>query len=136
MKKKFLLIFLAGICLSTVVYLWQTRPSQVLQVPEVTPQELAQKIQAGEEFFVYFYSPTCEDCLKSEPKLAQAVRNLSVNMVRLDVQKYEEIRQELDIPGTPSIFFYRDTELVHGITGGYSTVEEYEKFFRDTGGTK
>ncbi|MEL7568320.1 MAG: thioredoxin family protein [Dehalobacterium sp.] len=134
MKKLFLAIFLGGICLSMLFYYWQTRPSQSLQVPDITPEELVSMIDAKDKFYVYFYSPTCKDCLKSEPKLAQAVKNLTIDMVKLDVQKYEQLRQELEIPGTPSIFFYQNSKLVKGITGELETVEEYENFFRETGG--
>lgn len=134
MKKLFLAVFLIGIGFSLAFYFWQSRPSQSLQVPEVTPEKLAGMIEDGEDFYVYFYSPTCKDCLKSEPKLAQAVKNLSVNMVKLDVQRYEQVRQELQVPGTPSIFFYQDGKLIKGITGELKTVTEYEKFFLETGG--
>jgi len=134
MKKLFLAIFLVGVCLSMIFYYWQTRPSQSLQVPDITPEELVNMIDAKEEIYVYFYSPTCKDCLKSEPKLTQAVKNLTINMVKLDVQKYDQLQHELEIPGTPSIFFYQDGKLTKGITGELGTVEEYEKFFRETGG--
>jgi len=136
MRKLFLAIFFAGICLSLVFYIWQTRPAQVLQAPEVTPEKLEQRIQGGGDFYVYFYSPTCKDCLKSEPKLAKAVKNLSIDIVKLDLQKYEEAREELQVPGTPSIFVYQGGKLVKGITGELKTVEEYENFFRETGGVK
>lgn len=136
MKKLFLAIFLVGVCLSMVFYYWQSRPSQRLQVMEITPEKLNDMIDAKDEFYVYFYSPTCKDCIKSEPKLAQAAKNLSIDMVKLDIQKYEQVRQELEIPGTPSIFFYQDSKLIKGITGELKTVEEYEKFFRETGGTR
>lgn len=134
MKKLFLIIFLLGICFSLVFYFWQSRPSQSLQSPEITPEKLAEMIEEEKEFYVYFYSPTCKECIKSEPKLAQAVKKLSINMVKLDVQNYEELREELQIPGTPSIFFYQNGKLIKGITGELKTVEEYENFFRETGG--
>ncbi|HHT64120.1 MAG: thioredoxin family protein [Bacillota bacterium] len=136
MKKIFLIIFLAGICLSGAVYFWQTRSSQSLQAVEVSPERLMQRIERGDSFYVYFYSPACEDCIKSEPKLAQAVKNTSVEILRLDLRKHENIQVQLEVPGTPSIFFYREGKLVQGITGAYETVGEYERFFRETGGAK
>ncbi|ATW25921.1 thioredoxin family protein [Candidatus Formimonas warabiya] len=135
MKKLFLVIFIVGICLSLGAYLWQTQASKTLQAPDITPDQLEKMMADGEDFYVYFYSPTCQDCLKSESKLAQAVKKLSItNMKKLDVKKYESVREELQIPGTPSIFVYQKGKLVKGITGAFDTTDEYEKFFLETGG--
>ncbi|MGI6685721.1 MAG: thioredoxin family protein [Bacillota bacterium] len=136
MKKMFFTIFLVGICLSVAIYFWQTRPSQSLQAPEITPEQLIQRMEQGEDFYVYFYSPTCTECIQSEPNLAQAVKATSVDIVKIDLKKYEYVKEQLDVPGTPSIFYYQDGKLVKGITGALETVEEYEQFFQDTGGTK
>ena len=136
MKKIFLLIFLVGICLSIGIYLWQARMFQTVQIPEVQPKQLQQMIDNGENFYVYFYSPTCEECIKSEPKLIQAVQELTIkNIVRVDVQKYEYLRKDLQIPGTPTIYVYSNHKIIKGITGGYNSVEEYKNFFKGVGGT-
>lgn len=136
MKKIFLIIFFVGICLSTGIYLWQSRMFETVQVPDVSPNELQQMIDNGENFYVYFYSPTCEECIRSEPKLIQGVKELMIkNIVKVDVQKFEYLRKDLQIPGTPTIYVYSNHKIIKGITGGFKTVEEYKNFFRETGGT-
>ena len=79
------------------------------------------------------------------PLPVRIVPNLSLNgpggkntveILRLDLRKHENIQVQLEVPGTPSIFFYREGKLVQGITGAYETVGEYERFFRETGGAK
>ncbi|WP_407308975.1 thioredoxin family protein [Desulfosporosinus sp. SB140] len=136
MKRIFLVIFIVGILLSVGIYLWQSQMFKTNQIPDITPNQLQQKIDSGENFYVYFYSPTCEQCIKSEPKLIQAVKELTIKtIVKVDVQKYDYLRKEFQIQGTPSIFVYNNHKLVKGITGGFETVEEYKKFFQETGGT-
>ena len=136
MKKVFSLILIMGICLSTGIYLWQSRMFKTVQIPDITPDQLQQRIENGENFYVYFYSPTCEECLESEPKLLQAVKELRIqNIVKVDVQKFDYLRKDLQIQGTPTIYVYNNHKLIKGITGSFKTVEEYKSFFKETGGT-
>ncbi|HWQ43661.1 MAG TPA: thioredoxin family protein [Desulfosporosinus sp.] len=136
MKKVFSLILIVGICLSIVIYLWQSRIFNSGQIPDITPNQLQQRIENGENFYVYFYSPTCEECIESEPKLLQAVKELMIrNIVKVDVQKFDYLLKDLQIPGTPSIYVYNNHVLIKGITGGFKTVDEYKNFFKETGGT-
>ena len=134
-KHIFLSIFIVGICLSIGIYSWQSKIFNTVQVPEISQNQLQQKIEDGESFFVYFYSPTCEECLKSEPKMLQAVKELRIdNLVKVDLQKFESLREDLQVQGTPSIFVYKNHKMIKGITGGFKTVKEYKDFF-EAGGT-
>ena len=136
MKKVFSLILILGICLSIGIYLWQSRIFNSGQIPDITPNQLQQRIENGENFYVYFYSPTCEECIESEPKLLQAVKELMIrNIVKVDVRKFDYLLKDLQIPGTPSIYVYNNHVLIKGITGGFKTVDEYKNFFKETGGT-
>ena len=136
MKKIFLIILIMGICLSSGIYLWQSRTYKTVQVPDITPNQLQQMIDNGDNFYVYFYSPICEECIKSEPMLIEAVKELMTkNIVKVDVQKFDYLRKDLQIQGTPSVFVYSNHKIIKGITGGFKTVEEYKRFFRETGGT-
>jgi len=136
MKRVFSLILIAGICLSIGIYLWQSRMFNTVQIPDIIPNQLQQRIEKGDNFYVYFYSPICEECIKSEPKLVQAVQELRIqNIVRVDVQKFDSLRKDLQIQGTPTIYVYNNHKLIKGITGGLKTVEEYKNFFKETGGT-
>ena len=136
MKKAFIIIFIVGICLSLGIYIWQSRMFKTAQVPDITPNQLQQMIDDGENFYVYFYSPTCVQCIESEPKLIQAVGELRLKkIVKVDLQRFEYLRKDLQIQGTPSIFVYRNHKMIKGITGGFKTADEYKNFFRETGGT-
>ena len=136
MKKVFSLILIMGICLSTGIYVWQSRIFKTVQIPDITSNQLQQRIENGENLYVYFYSPTCEECLESEPKLLQAVKELRIqNIVKVDVRKFDYLRKDLQIQGTPTIYVYNNHKLIKGITGSFKTVEEYQSFFKETGGT-
>lgn len=133
MKKLFMTIFIVGIIFSTGLYFWQSRAGQYVQAREINPQELLQMIQRERDFYVYFFSPTCKDCIKSEPNLAKAVEKTKIVIVKLDVKKYESAREEFAVPGTPTLFHYKGSKLARGITGGYSSEQEYIEFFQKGG---
>jgi Thioredoxin domain-containing protein len=136
MKKLFLLILSIGILLSIGIYLWQSRLFNSNEIADITPNQLQQMIEKGGKFYVYFYSPICEQCIESEPKLIQAVKDLKLNnIVKVDVQKYSNLKQDLQIQGTPTIYVYSNRKIIKGITGGLKNIEEYKSFFRETGAT-
>lgn len=131
MRKLFLAIFVLGIGVSTAIFIWQSQTSLKLNAQDVSPPELQQMIEEDNDFFVYFYSPTCPECIEAEPKVAKAVQLAKVKIVKLDVKKYEDFAKQLDIPGTPTILYYNRHKIVTGITGVYATYREYIDFFQE-----
>ena len=137
MKKTLIIIaiFIVGIAISLGIYFHQAQTFQMDQIPALTPEQLAQKIQQGDNFYVYFYSPICEQCIKTEPALRQAIKDLGLkSLVKVDVQKYADLRQTYQIQGTPTIYVYRQGKLSKGITGGFTSAADYINFFKETGG--
>ncbi|MCL6478225.1 MAG: thioredoxin family protein [Peptococcaceae bacterium] len=127
MKKIFLGIFIAGVAISLIIFWRQSQTG--LPAGEVDPQELKRMVAQGGDFFVYFYSPACPDCKKAEPKIARAVEVAGVKMVKLNVDEYKDIKNELQIAGTPTIYHYRDQKLVSGITGDFPDGQKYVEYF-------
>lgn len=133
MKKMFLSLLIAGICLSSALFWYQSRPALQVQAPELTPPELRQLIQTRNDFYVYFYSPACKDCIKSTPYLVEALRTVKIVLYKMDVKKYEAAKAEFEVPGTPSLFYYQNRKVQRGISGGFQTAGEYLDFFRQGG---
>ena len=133
MKRVFGIIFLLGICLSTGIYWCQSRAGNIA-AREVTLQELEEMVSEETDFYVYFFSPACKECVKSEPLLKKALEIYPVQMVKMDVKKHEAAQEQFDIPGTPTIFHFQNHKLARGITGGYATYQEYTEFFRQGSG--
>lgn len=135
MKKLFIGIFAIGIAISLSIFLWQQK-SGTLRAQEINPQQLKQMIEQGDDFYVYFYSPACPDCIKAEPKIVKAEEITRIKIVKLDIDKYQNIKTELQIPGTPTIYHYKDKKLVSGITGDYPAFEDYVEYFKKAGSNK
>ncbi|MDR3600738.1 MAG: thioredoxin family protein [Desulfosporosinus sp.] len=135
MKKLWVLLAVLVVAFGVGAYFWYVQPVQ-LNAKAVTPQELKQMITQDDNFFVYFHSPICPKCVKAEPLIAKAVQLTKVRMVALDVQAYPDTKTELLVPGTPTIFYYKNHKLAKGITGVLATYQEYVSLFRDAAGTK
>lgn len=129
MKKYFWTILTFGIVFTAFIYYWQSR-SAAVDIKEIAPQELRQMIESDNDFFVYFYSPACKECIKSASDLVKAINETKIKIVKLDLKKYPGAKKEWQIPGTPSLYYFDNHKLVKGISGA-STEQEYIKFFRE-----
>lgn len=130
MKKRLLILVLLVVAIGAGTYIWRAQTTH-LDAKDVTPQELKQMIEQDDNFFVYFYAPICPNCIKAKPYIAQAVQLSKVRMVALDVLKYPDIKTELQVPGTPSIYYYKNHKLTKGITGALANAQGYVDFFRN-----
>lgn len=150
MKKILILLSVLVVVLGIGMYLRQDQPVKLnpkevtpsqaqpikLDAKEVTPQELKQMIDQDNNFFVYFYSPTCPKCAEAEPFIAQAVQISKVRMVALNVKEYPDTKAELQVPGTPTIYYYQNHKVAKGVTGALSSAQDYVNLFKDATGTK
>ena len=135
MKKILAILAVLLVALGVGAYFWQAQPVQ-LNAKEVSFQELNQMITQDNNFFVYFYSPTCPECTKAKPFIAKAVQLSKVRMVALNLKEYPDAKAQLLVPGTPTIFYYHNHKLAKGVTGALSSYQEYVSLFKDAVGTK
>ena len=134
MKKKIGLSVLAlALALVGGIYYWAAHSAHTstnLSAPSITPEELKQMIAQNDNFFVYFYSPTCPNCIKAEPLIAKAVQSSKVTLVELNVKAHPEAKAEFQVPGTPTLYYYSDHKLAKGVTGAGVSYQVYLDFFR------
>ncbi|CAA7600961.1 Thioredoxin-like fold [Acididesulfobacillus acetoxydans] len=133
MKKTVFIIPAVILILVAAVFFWPrqtTHASAGLPVQAITPAGLKQKIAQDNDFFIYFYSPTCPKCLKAEPLIAKALRSSPVKLFELNVKAYPDAKAEFQVPGTPTLYHYIDHRLAKGITGAGISYQVYLDFFR------
>ncbi|MDP4125851.1 MAG: thioredoxin family protein [Bacillota bacterium] len=135
MKKILVLLAVILVALSFGIYYYQAQSGKI-NAKEVTPEELRQMIEQDNNFFVYYYSPTCPDCVKVEPLVAKAVQLSNIKMVAMNLKEYPDTKAEQQVPGTPTIFFYRNHKVVKGVTGALSSYQEYVNLFKEAISTK
>src|SRR5699024_5842162 len=57
---------------------------------QVTPDELSDMLDNGEDTVVYFYSPTCSHCQKTTPVLVPLTEDKDIEMKKLNLLEYED----------------------------------------------
>jgi thiol-disulfide isomerase/thioredoxin len=132
MKKVLVIIFLTGILISSCIYYWQTQQVAYIKDKEISSEEFY-SLLSQRSFYVYFYSPTCGDCRKAEPKITEAVKELDINFVKLNIDQYPEIFEEYELPGIPAILLIEKGEVINGIVGVLEDTQGYIDFFTDSG---
>lgn len=87
---------------------------------QITPDDLDEKINNGEEVTVYFYSPTCIHCQRTTPVLVPLAEELNVDIKKLNLLEFEDKWDAYAIEGTPTLIHYADGEEVDRISGEQS----------------
>ncbi|HJB78347.1 MAG TPA: thioredoxin family protein [Candidatus Nosocomiicoccus stercorigallinarum] len=90
-----------------------------------TPESAKQKIDSGEEIFVYYWSPVCEYCLKATPLLMEAKDKEDFPLIQVNVLEYQTFQREQGIEATPTLIYYKDGKEVTRAEGAAETADNY-----------
>jgi|SRR5690625_3507504 len=93
----------------------------------IVPDELDEKLAAGETMTVYYFSPTCTYCQQTTPVVVPLTEELGIDMVKMNLLEYDKM-DYYDIEGTPTIIHYENGEETGRIVG-YHEEEEFRAFF-------
>lgn len=84
----------------------------------ILPEQLEQKIQNKESFFVYFFSSTCPYCLETTPKLQPIIADAGVDVPQFNLEVYQDSFAKYNIVYTPTLVYYEDGVEKDRIEGG------------------
>ena len=96
--------------------------------------EVNQKIQAQEDFYLYIGRETCPYCQRFVPKLYQVVKNYQFNIYYLDSENRKDskllaLRTELGIQTIPHLAkFHHGKQVAYLEKGSQSSMEEIVQF--------
>lgn len=84
----------------------------------ILPDQLEQKLENKESFFVYFFSSTCPFCLETTPKLNPIIAEAGVNVPQFNLEVYQDSFAKYNIVYTPTLVYYEDGVEKDRIEGG------------------
>jgi thiol-disulfide isomerase/thioredoxin len=102
----------------------QLNPATVKQLGDpnyqniIVPKQLEEKIKNKENFFVYFFSPTCPHCEYTTPRLNPIANELNVKLEQFNLLEFPEGWQKYNIQYTPTLVYYREGKEVERMVGG------------------
>lgn len=94
----------------------------------ILPEELEEKLAAGEDVMVYFFSPTCSHCIEATPVVAPMAEKMGIDLVQYNLWEFEEGWNEYGIEATPTIIEFKDGKEHDRVKGNVGK-EGYEDFF-------
>lgn len=97
---------------------------------QITPGDLAKRLDNKEDVTIYFYSPTCGYCVKTTPVLVPVAEELDVEVKKMNLLEYKEEWDIYGMEGTPTLIHYKNGEEFARITG-QQTAESFENFFNE-----
>ncbi|WP_026690381.1 thioredoxin family protein [Alteribacter aurantiacus] len=93
----------------------------------ILPEELEEKMDNGEDFTVYFFSPACPACSRVSPEIIPMAEEKDVDLHLFNVQVFEEGFDRY-IDATPTVIHYENGEVAYTIEGAADR-ETYERFY-------
>lgn len=96
----------------------------------ITPDQLEEKLEAGEDVTVYFFSPTCQYCREATPRLMPLAEDMGVDVQQYNLLEFEDGWNEYNIEATPTLVHFEDGEEVGRIKGAAPN-EQFEAFFNE-----
>ncbi|MCT2535580.1 thioredoxin family protein [Aquibacillus koreensis] len=97
---------------------------------QILPDDLEEKLVNGEDVTVYFYSPTCEYCLETTPKVVPLTEELGIDLKKVNLLEFNAAWNTFGIESTPTLVRYENGEEVGRIVGAHPE-ENFEAFFND-----
>ncbi|RPF53179.1 thioredoxin family protein [Aquisalibacillus elongatus] len=94
----------------------------------ITPDELEEKLESGEDVTVYFFSPTCQYCREATPRLMPIADDMNVDVQQYNVLEFEQGWNEFNIDATPTLIHFENGEEVARVKGAVPN-EQFEQFF-------
>lgn len=94
----------------------------------ILPDELDERLDAGEDLTIYFYSGQCEFCNQASPVLVPKAEEMGVDLELYNILEFEQGWRDYQIESTPTVVHYEDGEEVGRIVGLHGE-ENFELFF-------
>ncbi|MCI3923826.1 thioredoxin family protein [Paenibacillus sp. TRM 82003] len=101
----------------------------------ILPEELEQRLQNKDSFFVYFFSSTCPYCMETTPKLKPIAEEAGVELPQFNLDVYNEGYNGYNIIYTPTLVYYENGVEAGRIEGGLvdgseiNTEDTFVEFF-------
>ncbi|QEY22276.1 thioredoxin [Psychrobacillus sp. AK 1817] len=78
----------------------------------ILPKDLNEKIEKGETFTVYFFSPECSHCKEMTPRLTPIAEENNVEIFKYNILEYEQGWDDFNIKGTPTLVHFENGKEV------------------------
>ncbi|MBL0386495.1 thioredoxin family protein [Tumebacillus sp. ITR2] len=95
---------------------------------EVTLQQLATKVSAKDDFYAYYYQPSCEHCKIVSPFLVPLADKMGKPMFPVNIEGQHDAWTQYAIKGTPTLIHFKDGKEVSRIDGQRDP-SVYSEFF-------
>ena len=76
-------------------------------------------IESNENVLIDFYATWCGPCQTLGPILEEVKKDVGDNLriVKIDVDKHQDLAGKMGVRGVPSLFFYKNGKLIKSTSG-------------------
>ncbi|MEK3734318.1 thioredoxin family protein [Paenibacillus sp. FSL M8-0334] len=103
----------------------------------ILPDQLEQKVQDQESFFVYFFASDCPHCRVTTPELMPLADESGVTLHQYNLREFQEGWRSYNIEFTPTLVYFENGVEKERIVGGLASpgaengfdVDDFRAFF-------
>ncbi|PWK11241.1 thioredoxin family protein [Tumebacillus permanentifrigoris] len=95
---------------------------------EISLQSLHDKNAAKDDFYAYYYQPSCEHCKVVSPYLIPMAEQMSKPLFPVNIEGKHDAWTEYKVQGTPTLIHFKDGKEVERIDGQRDP-SVYSEFF-------
>ncbi|NHN31228.1 thioredoxin family protein [Paenibacillus agricola] len=102
----------------------------------ILPAELNKKLDAKEDFFIYYFASTCSHCKRTTPVLYPLTKELNLDVKQFNLEEFKDGWGKYKIESTPTLIYYKAGKEVDRMVGGIAetgqpgyNADSYKQFF-------
>jgi thioredoxin 1 len=84
----------------------------------ILPTELDKKLDAKEDFFIYYFASTCPHCKRTTPVLYPLTKEMNVDVKQFNLEEFKDGWSKYKIESTPTLIYYKGGKEVDRMVGG------------------
>lgn len=106
------------------------KANATLYSKEISLTALQEKTSAQEDFYAYFYQPSCQHCKVVSPYLIPLAQEMGKPLFPVNIEGKKDAWQDYHIEGTPTLIHFKDGKEVERLDGQYDP-SVYSDFFKN-----
>ncbi|MFD2171613.1 thioredoxin family protein [Tumebacillus lipolyticus] len=122
-------IILIGAVVLSNMYDETKQEQKALYQDEISVSEMESKVSSQDDFFAYFYQPSCEHCKVVSPMLIPMAKQMNEALFPVNIYGKNSTWEKYQVEGTPALIHFKEGKEVGRLVGEQSktTFEEFLK---------
>lgn len=104
-----------------------TKTTKKVEIEHISEKKYNVLVKQNETVIVDFYADWCAPCKKLAPIIEKVALERNFNVLKINIDKNPDLAKKLNIEGLPTLFYYKNGNLIWNHLGFLSEEELIKK---------